>query len=64
MQHNKISREIRLKEKLDKEVQQLHADMEAKEAEIKAVNTQGQKDREEQQRLEKQLKDLKVSRNV
>ncbi|XP_038153745.1 cilia- and flagella-associated protein 58 [Cyprinodon tularosa] len=60
VQHNKISREIRLKEKLDKEVQQLHADMEAKEAEIKAVNMQGQKAREEQQRLEKQLKDLKV----
>lgn len=62
VQQNKISREIRLKEKLDKEIQQLHTDMEAKMAEIKALNIQGQKAKEEQQRLEQQLKDLKVSR--
>lgn len=64
MQQNELSRETRLKEKLDKEIQQLHTDMEAKMAEIKALNTQGQKAREEQQRLEQQLKDLKVSKAV
>ncbi|MED6256259.1 hypothetical protein ATANTOWER_022695, partial [Ataeniobius toweri] len=60
VQQNEISREMRLKEKLDKEIQQLHADMEAKMAEIKALNMQRQKAKEEQQRLEQQLKDLKL----
>ncbi|KAM4726208.1 cilia- and flagella-associated protein 58 [Anableps anableps] len=60
VQQNEISREMRVKEKLDKEIQQLHADMEAKMAEIKALNTQGQKAKEQQQRLEHQLKDLKI----
>lgn len=64
MQQNELSREMRLNEKLDKEIQQLHTDMEAKMAEIKALNTQGQKAREEQQRLEHQLRDLKVSKAV
>ncbi|XP_027886375.1 cilia- and flagella-associated protein 58 [Xiphophorus couchianus] len=60
VQQNELSREMRLNEKLDKEIMQLHTDMEAKMAEIKALNTQGQKAREEQQRLEHQLRDLKV----
>uniref|UniRef100_A0A3P9P8R4 Cilia and flagella associated protein 58 n=1 Tax=Poecilia reticulata TaxID=8081 RepID=A0A3P9P8R4_POERE len=60
VQQNELSRETRLKEKLDKEIQQLHTDMEAKMAEIRALTTQGQKAREEQQRLEQQLRDLKV----
>lgn len=61
MQQNEISRETRLKEKLDKEVKQLHADMEAKMGDIRALNLQGQKAKEEQQRLEQQLKEQKVS---
>ncbi|XP_068187756.1 cilia- and flagella-associated protein 58 [Antennarius striatus] len=60
VQQNEISREMRLKEKLDKEVKQLHIDMEAKMADIKALNLQGQKAKEEQQRMELQLKELKV----
>uniref|UniRef100_A0A673AB75 Cilia and flagella associated protein 58 n=1 Tax=Sphaeramia orbicularis TaxID=375764 RepID=A0A673AB75_9TELE len=60
VQQNEISREMRLKEKLDKEVKQLHADMEAKMGEIKTLSSQGQKAKEEQQRLEQQLKDLKI----
>lgn len=52
---------MRLKEKLDKEVKQLHVDMEAKLADIKALNLQCQRAKEEQQRLEQQLKELKVS---
>lgn len=60
MQQNEISREMRFKEKLDKEVKQLHVDMEAKTGEIKALSLQGQKSKEEQQRLEQQLKELKV----
>uniref|UniRef100_A0A4W6DUE0 Cilia and flagella associated protein 58 n=1 Tax=Lates calcarifer TaxID=8187 RepID=A0A4W6DUE0_LATCA len=60
VQQNEISREMRLKEKLDKEVKQLHVDMEAKMGDIKALNLQGQKAKEEQQRLEQQLKELKI----
>ncbi|CAG5878862.1 unnamed protein product [Menidia menidia] len=60
VQQNEISREMRLKEKLDKEVKQLHVDMDAKMADIKALNVQGQKAKEEQQRLEQQLKELKI----
>ncbi len=64
VQQNEISREMRLKEKLDKEVKQLHIDMEAKMGDIKALNLQGQRAKEEQQRLEQQLKELKVSNGV
>ncbi|XP_074528557.1 cilia- and flagella-associated protein 58 [Halichoeres trimaculatus] len=60
VQQNEISREMRFKEKLDKEVKQLHIDMEAKRGEFKALNLQSQKFKEEQQRLEQQLKELKV----
>ncbi|KAG7224645.1 hypothetical protein INR49_011398 [Caranx melampygus] len=60
VQQNEISREMRLKEKLDKEVKQLHTDMETKMGDIKALNLQGQKAKEEQQRLEQQLKELKI----
>lgn len=59
-QQNEISREIRLKEKLDKEVKKLHMDMEAKVGDIRTLNGQMQKANEEQQRLEQQLRELKV----
>ncbi|KAF7661063.1 hypothetical protein LDENG_00270080 [Lucifuga dentata] len=61
VQQNEIFRETRLKEKLEKEVKQLHTDMEAKMADIKALTLQGQRAKEEQQRLEQQLKELKIS---
>ncbi|XP_068577374.1 cilia- and flagella-associated protein 58 [Cebidichthys violaceus] len=60
VQQNESSREMRLKEKLDKEVKQLHIDMEAKMGDIKALSLQGQRAKEEQQRLEQQLKELKM----
>ncbi|XP_063751732.1 cilia- and flagella-associated protein 58 isoform X2 [Eleginops maclovinus] len=60
VQQNEISREMRLKEKLDKEVKQLQVDMEAKVGEMKALNVQGQRAKEEQQRLEQQLRELKM----
>ncbi|XP_068600277.1 cilia- and flagella-associated protein 58 [Brachionichthys hirsutus] len=60
-QQNEMSRQMRLKEKLDKEVKQLHTDMEAKTGDIKALNLQGQRSKEEQQRMEQQLKELKVT---
>lgn len=55
---------MRLKEKLDKEVKQLHVDQEAKMGDIKALTLQGQRAKEEQQRLEQQLKELKVCNGV
>ncbi|XP_037605427.1 cilia- and flagella-associated protein 58 [Sebastes umbrosus] len=61
VQENEISREMRLKEKLDKEVKQLLVDQEAKMGDIKALTLQGQRAKEEQQRLEQQLKELKIS---
>lgn len=64
VQQNEISREVRLKEKLDKEVKQLHIDIESKMGEIRALNLQGQRAKEEQQRLEQQLKELKVNGGV
>ncbi|XP_060941340.1 cilia- and flagella-associated protein 58 [Limanda limanda] len=60
VQQNEISREVRLKEKQDKEVKLLHVDLEAKTADIKALRLQGQRSKEEQLRLEQQLKELKV----
>lgn len=64
VQQHESSLEMRLKEKLEKEVKQLHVDMEAKVGDIKALSLQGQRAREEQQRLEQQLKELKVGRGV
>lgn len=52
---------MRLKDKLDKEVKQLNLDMEAKVMDIKALNLEGQKAREEQHKLEQQIRELKVS---
>ncbi|XP_061596231.1 cilia- and flagella-associated protein 58-like [Cololabis saira] len=60
VQQNEIFRETRLKETLDKEVKQLHAGVEAKIKEVKALNLKGQQSREEQQKLEMKLKDLRV----
>uniref|UniRef100_A0A3Q4AT91 Cilia- and flagella-associated protein 58 central coiled coil domain-containing protein n=1 Tax=Mola mola TaxID=94237 RepID=A0A3Q4AT91_MOLML len=57
---NEIYRETTFKEKLEKEGKQLHMDMEAKMADIKALNLQVQKAKEEQQKLEEQLKELKI----
>lgn len=58
---NEISREMRLKDKLDKEVKQLNLDLEAKMMDIKTLNLEGQKAREEQHKLEQQIRELKVS---
>ena len=38
----------------------MHADAEAKTSELKVLGQQGQRAKEEQQRLEQQLKELKV----
>ncbi|XP_028322431.1 cilia- and flagella-associated protein 58 [Gouania willdenowi] len=60
VQQNEIQREMRLKEKLDKELKQMNVDMEEKMGDIKALNMQAQKVREDHQRLEQQNKELKI----
>uniref|UniRef100_A0A8C9UZJ6 Cilia and flagella associated protein 58 n=1 Tax=Scleropages formosus TaxID=113540 RepID=A0A8C9UZJ6_SCLFO len=57
---NEVSRETRKKEKLEKEVKQLQADLDAKQSEIRVLNLQSQRSREEQQKLEQQLREQKV----
>uniref|UniRef100_A0A8C6P3N4 Cilia and flagella associated protein 58 n=1 Tax=Nothobranchius furzeri TaxID=105023 RepID=A0A8C6P3N4_NOTFU len=60
VQQNEISRETRTKEKLVKEVKQLHADMENKMADNRVLGLQSQKVKEEKQKLEQQLTELKM----
>ena len=60
MRQNECSRETRRKEKLEKEMKQMHSDLEAKQGDIKVLSQQGQRSKEEQQRLEQQLREQKV----
>ncbi|KAM6971891.1 cilia- and flagella-associated protein 58 [Aplochiton taeniatus] len=60
VRQNECSREMRRKEKLDKEVKQLHSDLEARMSDIKVLNLQSQRGKEEQQRLEQQLREQKI----
>lgn len=64
MRQNECSRETRKRERLEKEARQTQADLEAKQAELKVLGLQTQKGKEEQQRLEQQLREQKVSRIV
>ncbi|XP_006630821.2 cilia- and flagella-associated protein 58 [Lepisosteus oculatus] len=60
VRQNECSRETRRKEKLEKEVKQLQADLDAKQSEIKSLNLQSQWSKEEQQKLEQQLREQKI----
>ncbi|XP_036406733.1 cilia- and flagella-associated protein 58-like [Megalops cyprinoides] len=60
VRQNECSRETRRKEKLEKEVKQLHSELDAKQSEIKVLNLQSQRSKEEQQRLEQQLREQKI----
>lgn len=60
MRQNECSRETRQKEKLEKELKQLHADVEAQQMEIKTLNAQCQRGNDEQQRMGQQLHEQKV----
>lgn len=52
---------MRQKERLEKELKQLRADLEAQQLEIKALNTQWQRGNDEQQKIEQQLHEQKVN---
>ncbi|XP_016774783.1 cilia- and flagella-associated protein 58 isoform X8 [Pan paniscus] len=57
---NEASREFRKKEKLEKELKQIQADMDSRQTEIKALQQYVQKSKEELQKLEQQLKEQKI----
>ncbi|XP_064229964.1 cilia- and flagella-associated protein 58 isoform X2 [Aotus nancymaae] len=57
---NEASREFRKKEKLEKELKQIQADMDTRQTEIKALQQYVQKSKEELQKLEQQLKEQKI----
>ncbi|KAJ8415995.1 hypothetical protein AAFF_G00380170 [Aldrovandia affinis] len=60
VRQNECSRETRKRERLEKEAKQLQSELDARQAEIKALSLQGQRSREEQQRLEQQLREQKI----
>ncbi|XP_007479105.1 cilia- and flagella-associated protein 58 isoform X2 [Monodelphis domestica] len=60
LRQNEASRETRKKEKLEKEYRQIQADMDGKQAEIRALQQLVQKNKEEIQKLEQQLKEQKI----
>ncbi|KAG5278608.1 hypothetical protein AALO_G00100820, partial [Alosa alosa] len=60
VRQNECSRELRRREKLEKELRQLHADLDAKVADIKALTQQMQRSKDEQQRQEQQLREQRI----
>uniref|UniRef100_A0A8C2YGU7 Cilia and flagella associated protein 58 n=4 Tax=Coturnix japonica TaxID=93934 RepID=A0A8C2YGU7_COTJA len=60
LRNNEISREARKKEKMDKELKNLQAEIANKQTEIKNLQQRIQKNKEEQQKLEQNLKEQKM----
>ena len=61
MKSNEAQREIRKKEKLERELKQVKNEVETKHSELKSKQNQSQKAQEENLRLEHQLKEQRVS---
>ncbi|XP_053703312.1 cilia- and flagella-associated protein 58-like isoform X2 [Synchiropus splendidus] len=61
VQQNEISREVRLKENLDKEVKHLQMELEAKNSQIKSLNIQAHKAKDEKHITMQHMKSLKTS---
>ncbi|KAM9789003.1 LOW QUALITY PROTEIN: cilia- and flagella-associated protein 58-like [Neosynchiropus ocellatus] len=61
VQQNEISREVRLKENLDKEVKHLQMELEAKNSQIKSLNIQAHKAKDEKRITMQHMKSLKTS---
>ncbi|MGH0129389.1 UNVERIFIED_CONTAM: hypothetical protein FKN15_024118, partial [Acipenser sinensis] len=57
---NECSREARRKEKLEKEIKQMQTELDTKQAEIKTLTLHNQRGKEEQQRMEQQLREQKI----
>uniref|UniRef100_H3A1A5 Cilia and flagella associated protein 58 n=1 Tax=Latimeria chalumnae TaxID=7897 RepID=H3A1A5_LATCH len=60
MKQNEASRESRRREKMEREIKVMQADLEAKQVDIKSLLNQHQKMKEDQQKLEQQLKEQKI----
>ncbi|XP_007901821.1 cilia- and flagella-associated protein 58 [Callorhinchus milii] len=60
MRENEVAREMRRKERLEKEVKRLQGELEAKQAEIKQLQVQQFKNKEEHHKVEHQLKEQKI----
>lgn len=60
MRNNEVSREARKKEKMDKDLKNLQAEIVNKQAEIKNLQQRIQKNKEEQLKMEQNLKEQKV----
>ncbi|XP_060720759.1 cilia- and flagella-associated protein 58-like [Tachysurus vachellii] len=60
VRQNECMRETRQKEKLEKELKQVRAEVQAQQVEIKMLSAQCQRGSDEQQRLEQQLHEQKI----
>ncbi|XP_029466203.1 cilia- and flagella-associated protein 58 [Rhinatrema bivittatum] len=60
VRQNEASREMRRKEKLERELKQVQADLDSKQLEIKTLQQTQQKNKDEFQKLEQQLKEHKI----
>ncbi|XP_042719486.1 cilia- and flagella-associated protein 58 [Lagopus leucura] len=60
MRNNEVSREARKKEKMDKDLKNLQAEIVNKQAEIKNLQQRVQKNKEEQLKMEQNLKEQKM----
>ena len=60
MRNNEAQRETRKRDKMDREMKQTKADLDSKNSEIKAMQTQIQRYKEDITKLEQQLKEQRV----
>lgn len=60
MRNNEAQREARKRDKMEREMKQTKADLDAKSSEIKTMQTQIQKYKEEINKLEQQLREQRV----
>jgi len=60
MRNNEAQRETRKRDKMDREMKQTKAELEAKASEIKTMQTQIQRYKEDIGKLEQQLKEQRV----
>lgn len=60
MRNNEVSREVRKKEKMEKELKNLQAEIVNKQTEIKNLQQRIQKNKEEQLKVEQHLKEQMV----
>ncbi|XP_063056102.1 cilia- and flagella-associated protein 58 [Engraulis encrasicolus] len=60
VRQNECAREVRRREKLEKELKQLHTDLDTKVTDIKNLTQQTHRSKDEHQRLEQQLREQRI----